>query len=174
MENQTQNSKSKLLNIWLVTQLEKEDLKQLKSFFKSPSQVKISNSIPATKVSTKWANTSLDRNLREFIKHNDLPNSRNPLNDHSIFEETPVLYEGWFMPTKNFKVNPRRSRYDDNLVHFGKFHRILDAVGFDKESPICLDRHGRILDGVYRMWIMADINEKQWGSKIYIRVYDFE
>ncbi|PVY43254.1 hypothetical protein [Pontibacter virosus] len=124
----------------------------------------------------KKPNASMRHNLQAFLRHNDLPNSLNTLNDHSVFKDAPVLMEGWIEPNIYFyrNLSPRRSAPLENQVHFAKFEAILSAVPYDEASPVCLDRHGRLMDGAYRMYVMAQLNERGRGKRIYVRMYDFE
>lgn len=187
------NSQSTALNLFLINQFEKEETyrrhdqqKVIKGsgpvytsswiYGMLQEKVTLTDDLPVVEEPTKWANTSINRNLKEFLKHNDLPDSLNPLNDHSLFADAPVLAEGWITPSKKFyqSINPRRQMPRENLSHFGKFECILDAVGYDENNPVCLDKHGRILDGAYRMKVMSDLYEKGSCKKIYVRQYDFE
>lgn len=175
------NSQSTALNLFLINQFEMDEIKQareqahvLRSTFYKPI---VTDLLPQVTKNTKWANTSINRNLKEFLMHNDLPNSRNVLNDHSSFENAPVLEEGWIKPNKAYynNLSPRREAPWENLTHFTKFKAILKAVGYDQNNPVCLDKHGRILDGAYRMYVMAELFEQgAYDARIYVRVYDFE
>lgn len=162
------NSQSTALNFWLINQLENEESKK-KGSFSSESLVRLKDVIPAPKRSTR-GNPSIMHNLRQFLIQNDIPESRNPFNDHSKFEHAPVLFEGWIEPGPGPRVHPDRGLYD-NQVSFGCFSCIFSVAKFDKDSPICLDRRGRILDGYYRWFTMY---RDKPGYKVYVKIYDFE
>lgn len=193
------NSHSTALNLFLINQFEKEEALRRRYqvntivgkphsphdfdggskgwYYKSLIKgVIVNGDLPKVEAPPKWANTSINRNVKEFLKHNDLPDSGNVLNDHSLFENAPILFEGWIMPDKKYykRLNPRREAPSDNMIHFSKFRCILDSVGYDKNSPVCMDRQGCILDGALRMYIMAGLYEAGVMSNIYIRQYDFE
>ncbi|PRY09021.1 hypothetical protein CLV24_11972 [Pontibacter ummariensis] len=174
------NSQSTTLNLFLINQLEKEQQMQRMtqiSALKNPyfKQV-IDNTLPQVSSNKKWANTSIQHNLQAFLRHNDLPDSQNVLNDHSVFENAPVIWEGWLRPSKDLycRVNPRRQKPYGNMVHHAKFEMIFSVCKFDKNNPICVDREGRILDGSYRMYAAGSLYEKGKMGRVYVRVYDFE
>lgn len=163
-------SQSTTLNLWLINQVEKqESLNNRVNHWAKASHAQIADVVPAPSAG-KWANTSINHNIRQFLRHNDLPDSRNPFNDHSRFDSAAVVWEGWMEPTRQPKINPGRGLWD-SLSHFSQFECIFNVCSYDKESPVCLDRHGRILDGYYRWYTIA---HRKPGYKVYVKIYDFE
>lgn len=164
------NSQSTTLNLWLINQLEQEESKKrATNKWALENMATVNGALPVVSGAGKWANTSINHNLKCFLKQNDLVDSRNPLNDHSAFEDFPILFEGWVDATERPRISPRRKLYDSQVL-FAQFQCIFSVCSFDPNNPICIDRHGRLLDGFYRMYTMA----VHGGRKVYIRQYDFE